>query len=115
ASSPGWSAISCSACDAARLGAFPSSKHKADRACIGAWGDEVCAGESRMKVVERDLVREIRNGEAQRQVRAVLSSHDIVHAESQVEYVSSGNPRRVVIVIRRAGLGNFQPCCSEAR
>src|SRR5215510_4380071 len=77
----------------------PLSKDQTDRADICARRDEMRSAECGMKVIQRDLVGEVGDGEPQREVRVILLAEQILCAHSEIEYVARRKARRTVIVV----------------
>ena len=79
-------------------------EHETDRARVSARLDEVRPAERGVEVVKRNVVRQIRDGKPQGDVRIVMLK-EIVGAKTEIEYMPGRNARWIVVVI----------CCALGR
>lgn len=63
----------------------------------------MCPTKRGVEIVKRDFVREVRDGEPERDVGVVFLGKQIVSTEANIQYVPRGDAPRIVIIILGAG------------
>ena len=79
-----------------------ASEYKPDRGLVSAWCHEVRAAECGQEVIQRHFVTKVRDGESQGRPVA-LRVKQIVRASANVEHMTRGDTRRIMVVV----LGSF--------
>src|SRR5580704_13875512 len=105
----GWTGLSETFNKSARLLEVEAELHG-----LGAGGDEVRAAERREEVVQRFLVGQVHDREAQAPLVAV-AIEQIVVADRQVEKIPRSDARRILVVVLGAVGGNVDARCAARR
>jgi len=77
--------------------------------CVAPWCQEVCSAKCRQEIVERNLVGDIYSGEPKTPL-VLVTAKQVVIPYGNVEQVTRGNTRRIVIIILSSRRGNRNPC-----
>ena len=80
---------------------------------FGARGDEVRAAEGREEVIQRFLVGQVDDGEAQAPLVAV-AVEEIVVADGEIEEIARCDARRILVVVFGAVGGDFNTRCAAS-